>query len=248
MYGCWLALTYGQTNMSILQAIIASISSTGGGSPPPPPVYNGYWTIEFWMKKSSSQIDQYPRAFDVGAWPAESVGYSSEGGGEYFWTGGQYTIKNMTGLNDTWNHIAICGTPGDLFIFQNGVQFPGNARNGYATDYTSPFVLGMGGTHGNGWVGKITDFHVTRQAKYTNGNFDVPTAPMIADAYTALLVSVPDDTNKYRDYSTNNWGNAGTATFDSDTPFVGSSNGSLSFNGSQYVDYGAGAVWALDVA
>ena len=153
--------------MPVTQIIQAVASLGAGGSTPPPVTYNGYWTIEFWMKKSSSQIDTYPRVFDIGGWPQESIGYSSEGGGEYFWTGGQYTTKGMSNLTDTWNHIAVCGTPTDLFIFQNGVQFPGNARNGFATDYANPFVLGMSGSHVNGWVGKITDFHVTRQAKYT---------------------------------------------------------------------------------
>ena len=317
--------------MPIAQIIAAS---TSGGGTPPPPSYNGYWTIEFWMKKSSSQTSVNPRVFNVGAWPAESVGYSSESIGELFWTGGSYTSKTMSNLNDTWNHIAVCGTPTDLFIFQNGILFPGNARNGFATDYTNPFVLGMGGTHNDGWVGKIADFHVTRQAKY-NVNFTPLTGPMIADPQTALLVSVKNDTDKYRDYSTNNWSVSGTATFDTDTPFspsavtgvpypdgvgapgnyvwtagvldptvqtlisygdltgwtvtatdnpsltatitsmnpvgywgigidnpisystgrtldftppVTAATGSLSFNGSQYVDYIAGAIWALDVA
>lgn len=225
-------------------SVVGRTAGGGGG----PVGGTGYWTIEFWMKKSSSQYDSYPRVFNVGAWPAESIGYSSEPGGEFIWTGGNNTIKSMSGLNDTWNHIAVCGTPGDLFIFQNGVQFAGNARNGFATDHSNPFVLGSGGTHANRWVGKLADFHVTRQAKYTNGNFVVPTSPITADAYTALLVSVPDDTNKYKDYSTNNWSVSGTAAFDSDNPYVGTSNGSLSFDGFQYVDYVAGPIWALDVA
>lgn len=205
--------------MTIIQGLIASISASSGGGGPPPFTPTGNWTIEFWMKKSSSQTDSYPRVFDVNAWSAESIGYSSEGGGEYFWTGGANTIKSMGGLNDTWNHIAICGTPTDLFIFQNGIQFPGNARNGYVTDTAMPLVIGSGGTGGNGWVGKITDFHITRQAKYTNGNFTPLIGPMFRDSYTALLMSVKDDTTKYRDWSTNNWSNSGSGTFDTDTPF-----------------------------
>ena len=205
--------------MTIIQGVIASIGT--GPSSPPPFVPTGYWTIEFWMKKDATQIETYPRVFDVNAWSAESIGYSSEPAGEYFWTGGSNTIKSMANLTNTWNHIAICGTPTDLFIFQNGIQFPGNARNGFATDTTMPFVIGSGGTGGNGWVGKIADFHVTRWAKYQNGNFTPLLGPMVRDFATALLISAKDDTSKYRDWSTNNWSvQGGTATFDTDTPFT----------------------------
>lgn len=233
--------------MSIIQSFIGTnltISAGGGGGGT---TYTGYWTIEFWMKKGT-QTDSYPRVFDVNQWPSESIGYSSESGGEYFWTGGTQTVKNMGGLANTWNHIAICGTPTDLFIFQNGIQFSGDARVGSVANSSDPFVIGSGGSGGNGWVGKIADFHVTRQAKYTTGNFTVPSSPMTTDSSTALLVSVQNNTEPYRDYSVNNWGVTGTASFDSDTPYSGTTNGSLSFNGSQNIFYVAGPVWALDVA
>lgn len=231
----------------ILSVVGKGATGGGGGGGGGGPTYTGYWTIEFWMKKGT-QTDPYPRVFNVNQWPAESIGYSSESGGEYFWTGGSPTVKNMSGLDNTWNHIAICGTPGDLFIFQNGIQFPGNARVGSVADFSNPFVIGSGGGGGNKWAGKIADFHVTRQAKYTNGNFSVPTSPMTADAYTALLVSVQNNIEPYRDYSTNNWGVSGTAAFDSDTPYSGTTNGSLSFDGTQNISYVAGPVWALDVS
>lgn len=199
--------------MSIVQAIMASMPFG-----PPPFRPTGFWTIEFWMK-TGTQVDGYPRVFDVNAWNAESIGYSHESS-EYFWTGGQATIKSMSNLANTWNHIAVCGTPSDLFIFQNGIQFPGNPRSGFVTDTAYPFVIGSGGTGSNGWVGKIADFHVTRMAKYTNGNFTPLVGPMVRDSATALLVSAKDDTTKYRDWSTNNWSVTGTATFDADTPFA----------------------------
>lgn len=212
-----------------------------------PPSYRS-WTVELWMKKSSSQASAYPRVFDVNTWPSESFGYSSESGGEYFWTGGGLDSTSMVGLNDSWHHLAWTSDGTYLRAFEDGINRMSTSRARLVQDSSSPLILGAQGNYGNGFSGKITNFHITKTCKYTS-DFSVPTAPTAPDSNSQLLLlaqndSFTDSSGKSRSviYSSN------SVAFDNaDFPFTqasysGSSNtwgynfgqGNIDFYGSNY--------------
>ena len=215
----------------------------------PPFVYNDF-TIEWWQKMDSSQSSPYPRLFDVGYYPTENPGISFEGSGVHVWGGGN-NIQDVAGpgniAHDTWQHWAIERHNGVLSLYSGGINVltTNNVGTRAIKNTTDALLIGTGS--GAYFQGKVTDFHwVKGYAKY-QGEFSPPTAPIQSRLGTKLLLNVASDPNKFVDttdkhtFTTSNGG----GTFSSDSPYAGSSNGSIVFNGS-YITTPASSDWAID--
>jgi hypothetical protein len=229
--------------MPVTQLITTVGRSAGGGGGGPTSYLN--WTVEMWIKHGS-QSDTYPRVFDVGYWPVESLGYSAEGGGEYFWTGNGYDVFSSGSTRDgNWHHIAWTSDGTYLRWFVDGSLSSTVSRTRYVSSTTDTLSLGSSNTNANGWVGKITDFHIASTCKYT-GNFSVPTQPILPDSGTTrLLIRAAAESNRFDDFGPSTLATSsiwGTVSFDSDSPY--SNNGQIvqysNIAGSGVIDFGGG--------
>lgn len=227
--------------MPVTQLITTVGRGASGGGGGPTSYLN--WTVEMWIKHGSS-IDQFPRVFDVGFWPIESLGYSAEGGGEYFWTGNGYDVFSSGSTRDgNWHHIAWTSDGTDLRWFVDGSLSSTVSRSRYVSSITDNLSLGSSNTNANGWVGKIADFHIMSGCKYTN-NFSVPTTSIQADAGSRLLLRAATDDTKFVDSAVNRstvsqWG---TVLYDADSPYT--NNGQIvqysNIGGTGIIDFSGG--------
>lgn len=211
--------------MSVHQTIIGSIASMGGGSPPPPPLLFNSWTVEWFSKGITPQLSGAPRIFAVGAYPNESIGFSSEGF-DYAWVGGAPGIS--TGVNSVdgaWQHWAIVSDANYLGIFRDGTRLVYQARERMVTNSTDSLYVGISSQPTTGYRGYITNFRIVKgQAMYNpnSSSLYVPKVPLTNNGNTELLLKATDNTNTATDSSGRNrtpWGQGGFA-WSSESPFT----------------------------
>jgi hypothetical protein len=234
--------------MSILQSIMASISTPqgggGGGGGGGGPSY-GSWTIEFWEKKLSPQSGN-PRIFAVGVDGGASIGYSQESGGDYVWTNGATGPFAMGSIVNSWHHVSINSDGTNLYVFKDGQQLTATARTGNpVTDATTPFYLG-GDTNFH-WKGRITDLHIMKGGvKYIQPGY-YPNGRTSAVTETVLLY--PFNDGNWNPNTGPNVDQVGSVVFSTDDPW-GDGGGSVEFNGTtaSFLKWAGSSIFALDVA
>ena len=233
--------------MSIIQAIIASISSTGGGGG------GGSvadFTIEWWQKVENN--GQNSRPWSVGLYSTQSLAISYEGhSSDYFWLNNS-PIGNTPRVHwgQGWEHMAYVRDNGVVRAYINGVQYFSITFNSPITDTVSPLYVGTGELGAGMYQGYITDLHIMKGVvKYPNGStFTPPTSPVSSQAGSVFLLPVVDDGSKYFDtVGSRIPTQSGSVTWSADSPYTGS-NGSLYFNSSSYLNYSNSTDWAMDVA
>lgn len=204
--------------------------------------FSGDFTIEFWVKTATFNINTYYRRL---------LCFGTDGATNLqllFFNGSAATtnlsvysnVMVVTGTipvaTDEWNHIALCRSGTSLKLFVNGVQsgststtsqnFNAGASNGvyvgrYAIDggYLSGYMSGLRILNGT--------------ALYTSA-FTPPTAPATADANTSLLLNFTN-AGIYDSTGKNNLETVGNAQVDTSTVKFGT--GSMKFDGTgDYLD------------
>ena len=238
--------------MSIIQAIMASISasSQGGGGGGGGPTYRS-WTIEWWEKKLSPQVVTSPRVFAVGVDTSASIGYSNEQGGDFVWTGatgstaaaGPFSVGSIV---NQWHHFSVNSDGTNLYVYMDGVEKVNTPRVGPAiTDATTPFYLG-GDTNFH-WKGRISDFHIMKGGvKYIQPGY-YPSGRTAAVAETVLLYPFLD--GNWNPNTGPNVNQVGSVVFSTDDPW-GDSGGSVQFAGTtaSFLQWAGSSIFALDAA
>jgi hypothetical protein len=232
--------------MSIIQAVMASISASAGGGGGSGggggPTFKS-WTIEWWEKKLSPQVVTNPRVFAVGIDTSASIGYSNESGGDYIWTGGTGSGPITVGsIANQWHHFSINSDGTNLYFFKDGNGLLTTARAGNPiTDSSTSFLLG--GDTSSHWKGRITDFHILKGVCKYNTNYSVPTRLTSAANTVLLLQFAPSSL----DSTVGPNGTGSNATWNVDDPWT-DGNGSVTFTGqtTSYMSWAGNSIFALD--
>lgn len=239
--------------MSIVQALIGSISSTpGGGGGGGGGGNNTFlpWTVEWFSKGISPQFTGAPRIFAVSAYPNESIGFSSEGF-DYAWVGGAPGISTgVSSVDGAWQHWAIVSDANYLGIFRDGTRLVYQARERMVADSTNSLYVGISSSPTTGYRGYITNFRIVKgEAMYDPGvsSLNVPAVPLVSNANTELLLKATDNGSTATDSSSRArtpWGQGGFA-WSSESPFtaqgpytqstnIWASNSLVDFTGANY--------------
>ena len=113
-----------------------------------------------------------------------------QNGGVYLGAGGYPSFATTFTIN-TWYHIAVSRSSGNLRVFVNGTQI-GSTVTGSTYNYipyTDGLVTRFGkfGDDRGRWQGYMEEIRFSKTARYT-ANFTAPTAPFQNDANTVLLI------------------------------------------------------------
>jgi len=79
----------------------------------------GDFTIEWYQYQTD--LNSFPRIFQVGNYPNISIGVSIEGGNFLYWANNSYNSVTSVTKNQ-WIHFAICRVSGVTNIFKNGTS------------------------------------------------------------------------------------------------------------------------------
>ncbi len=193
----------------------------------------GDFTIE-WFQNLTSGIF-YPRIFSMGTYPSATIGASLETDGVatsgprtfYFWIGGTGenfgTLVSPISVEGAWNYFAVTRSGTNVRAFLNGTQLGTTVTSSYNfNDTTNALTIGSESTQSanNVFKGTITNFRWTKGVALYTANFTPPTAPLMADSNTKLLLlastsaTVTTDSSGLNKTVTNN-----NVTFSSSTPF-----------------------------
>jgi len=159
----------------------ALFNSDGGFSYPNDPVFNvgtGDFTIEFYLRLTSSGTSLYLYSYGASGNPDEFRAWVSSGAISYI-CGTGTRAAGITGINDgQWHHIAIVRASGVIKTYQDGVEKDSVADGDNCSGTgTSIFTIGGYGTSSfslNGWMDEIRYSNI---ARYTSTPFTPPTAP-----------------------------------------------------------------------
>lgn len=218
--------------MPITQILLTASTAQGGGGGGGGNTYNS-WTVEWFNKGITPQLVGAPRIFAVSGYPAESIGFSSEGF-DYAWVGGAPGIS--TGVSSTdgvWQHWAMVSNGSYLGIFRDGTRLVYQARERMVSDSTNSLYVGISSDPGTGYRGYITNFRIVKgQAMYdpNNSSLTVPTLPLVSNTNTELLLKATDNDSVAADSSNRArvpWGQGGFS-WSSQTPFTPASPVSVS--------------------
>ena len=110
---------------------------------------------------------------------------------------------SVSGLNNTWTHIAVTRSSGTLRVFFNGV-ISGSPTADSMSWPTGSFEIGRGTSisptsPANGYISNV---RVVKGTAVYTANFTPPTAPLTAITNTSLLTC---QSNRFIDNSTNNF-------------------------------------------
>lgn len=231
--------------MSIIQSFIGTnltISAGGGGGSGPVADF----TIEWWQKVENNS--QNARPWSVGLYSTQIIAISYESlNSDYYWINNS-PIGNVSRnhVGQGWEHMAFVRYNNVVYGYVNGTQYFSVAFDSPITNSSTPLYVGTGEIAAGMYQGYLTDLHIIKgTAKYT-GNFSVPTVPVSAQPGSVLLLPAVDDGTKYVDtVGAKSASVTGMPTWSTDSPYIGS-NGSLYFNSSSYLNYGASTDWAMD--
>jgi len=148
----------------------------------------GDFTIEWYQYQTDS--NSFPRIFQVGSYPAASIGVSIEGGNFLFWKGNT-TYASVTSVSrNQWIHFAICRASGTTQIFKNGISVYSQPDTTDFNNSTNTLTIGNESTRTNGaaFGGYLTYFSWVRGvARYTS-NFTVSNQyPPVTNTQVLLL-------------------------------------------------------------
>lgn len=207
----------------------------------------GDYTVEWWVKESSSSSKGSPRMFAFGGSAAGDtalLGVSREFSNYQLvlWHGGvplyPYAVGAPDGLKGAWHHLAVCRSSGQVRVFLDGARVAdatsGTSQQGrdLANNSLSPFRIGVkssspSSSSGENLQGLITDFrYVIGRALYTGETLSVPTSPLAVVTDTALLFRATTSETLLLDASggerhgTNVVVGASAVTWSSDSPYA----------------------------
>lgn len=231
--------------MSIIQAIIGTnltISGGGGGGG------GADFTIEWWQKVENS--GQNPRPWSVGLYPTQIISISYESHtSDYYWINNSYIgFVSQNHIGQGWEHMAFVRNGGIVRGYLNGTQYFNVANSDLIINTSTPLYVGTGEIAAGNYRGYITDLHIIKgTAKYIS-NFSPPSSPITSDIGSVFLLPAVDDSSKFTDSVGGKSASiTGSPIWSADTPYIGSSNGSIYFDTSSYLDYGASVDWAMDI-
>ena len=150
---------------------------------------NGDFTVELWAyftKLPSSGDTGYMMFYSHGPEPYILM----QNGGVYLGAGG-YPSFASTFTTNTWYHIAVSRSSGNLRCFVNGTQ-AGSTVTGSTYNYI-PYTdnlttrFGKFGDDRGRWQGYMDEIRFSKTARYT-ANFSVATTPFVNDADTLFLI------------------------------------------------------------
>jgi hypothetical protein len=136
--------------------------------------------------------------------------------------GGAFLIGTAIVTDDTWHHVAIVRSGGNITLYVDGV-IDGTYSSSFTVDYTN-FAIGSNPSDGGASIqqlayqGLITNLRIVKgQALYTN-NFTPSTSTLTAVAGTQLLLL--NGTTEFVDGSSNQFTitNSGSVTLSTTTP------------------------------
>lgn len=164
------------------------------------------FTIE-WYQYWQAGAD-FPRVFSIGSFADSDVDIAVSYEEFFFlWINGSAFAVSSNPPQDTWVHIAIVGSSGNVIkIYQNGSQIGERLDSYNFTDNTTNLMIGneTNPTADGNFTGKITNFRwVVGTAVYT-GNFTPPTIPLSDIPGTQLLLLASNETNVVADSSSVN--------------------------------------------
>jgi hypothetical protein len=207
------------------------------------------FTIEWWQKVENNSNNARP--WSVGLYPTQIISLSYEGMiSDYFWLNSNwigFAAQNHIGAG--WRHMAYVRNNATVKGYLNGSLYTtAYGADQPITDTSTPLYVGTGDLAAGTYKGYITDLHIIKGvAKYTE-NFVPQSSPITSQTGSVFLLSAVDDTLKYVDSVGGKSSTlTGTVSWNSDSPYVGSPNGSVYFDGGSYLDYGASVDWAMDV-
>lgn len=207
----------------------------------------GDYTVEWWVKESSSSSKGSPRMFAFGGSAAGDtalLGVSREFSNYQLvlWHTGiplyPYPVGAPDGLKGAWHHLAVCRSSGQVRVFLDGARVAdATSGSGFqgrdlANNSLSPFRIGAkssspDASSGENLQGLITDFrYVIGRALYTGETLTVPTAPLEAVTDTALLFRATTaetlllDASGGARHGTNVAVGASSVTWSSDSPYA----------------------------
>ena len=215
-------------------------------------ITSGDFTIECYLYTSDTQFQIIGGTTSSGL----GFGYNVDNNSQGLWLGRLGVGVDATSNNqipyNTWNHIAVTRSSGNVKFFVNGIQ-SGNTTASNITYLSGTCYVGRDRSSAAGfyYTGYISDLRITKgQALYTS-NFTPPSAPLsltdnggatpsvapLSSNISLLALQTQDKT--FKDNSTNNFllsniNNVGIFSFN---PFYSANNiltygGSLYFNGS----------------
>lgn len=150
----------------------------------------GDFTIEWYQYQTDN--NPFPRIFQVGNFPATSIGVSIEGGNFLYWKNGSYTtITPTTSIRNRWNHFAICRSTSLTQVYMNGTSMLTSQLNDTTNfDGVNDLIIGNESTPSNGaaFGGYITYFTWVKGAALYTSNFTVSNNyPTLTNNYVLLL-------------------------------------------------------------
>lgn len=168
-------------------------------------VGTGDFTIEWFQYQTDSS--SFPRIFQIGTYPSQTIGVSIEGGTFYGWVSNANSFGNMTGYKNSWQHFALVRRSSQLFAYRNGTQLStakANATNINNSSTTLYLGVENGGSSSTWFGGYLTNFRWVKGLAVYTGNFTTPTSALsltadanpfggsntiaIPDGYTKLLL------------------------------------------------------------
>jgi hypothetical protein len=145
----------------------------------------GDYTVEFWLRLNTATAS-YPKIWMI----TSAVSSGTQVLGMQFGDAG-YGYRMSLYINDsyidlsssgvtqttflnTWKHVAMVRSSGTLTIYVDGTSVYSAANT---TNFSGPYFLQIGGSHGYNINGYLDDFRITKgYARYT-ANFTPPVAP-----------------------------------------------------------------------
>lgn len=205
------------------------------------------FTVEWWQKMTNA-VSNNDRLFEVGSWPAESIGFSEEliASGLFVWTGGSYnnTSLSIPTLYNTWVHFAICRKNGILRLYKDGNYIISASNQNEILDNQNELVIGGSSNNINNFNGYLTNFHFVKGTAKYDSNFTPSTTPLTPISTTKLLLLTDNTQDAFIDSSSTHTVNLTGATWSSESPF--NTGGSLYFDGSSHISFPANEDWAID--
>lgn len=160
------------------------------------------FTIEWFQYETDSS--PFPRIFQIGSYPAISIGCSIEGGSFYAWFPGANFFGSAVPYKNTWVHFAIVRRSGNMYVYKNGVQLGSSQSNttNIINNSTTLYIgVENGGTSGTQFTGYLTNMRIVKGLAVYTGNFTVPTSSLTLTAPAnpyggSNTVAIPADFTK----------------------------------------------------
>ena len=185
----------------------------------------GDFTTEFWMYPIGSVAAASYVVIEIGrstGGPGTGIQIDIVSGVIQVYYGPAIS-SNITGPSisgNTWYHVALSRSAGNLKLFVNGTQAGSTVTD--TTNYNQSYLWIGAGPPGNSfYLGLITNVRAIKGTSIYNSNFTPPTKPLTAIPDTTLLVSANATGTTATDISPSNYTltNVGVVPYSATTPF-----------------------------